>query len=148
MLLAKSPYVFQQRIGSISVLVFLQRKVPASDGRQAGSEFANSIDAVGEFRGSAYDGGDSPFTRTEMKAGLERARAEGKALGRPSKFAEHRASLEAMLEEGLPKAEIKRRTGLAYSRGARNTFAASKKNAAPPRVTAIRSRTPARLRNV
>ena len=49
------------------------------------------------------------------KAGLERARAEGKALGRPSKFEEHRAELEAMLKEGLPKAEMKRRTGLAYN---------------------------------
>ena len=49
------------------------------------------------------------------KAGLERARAEGKELGRPSKFAEHRAALEAMLEEGCSKAEMKRRTGLAYN---------------------------------
>ena len=49
------------------------------------------------------------------KAGLERARAEGKALGRPSKFGEHRQELVAMLKEGLPKAEMKRRTGLAYN---------------------------------
>lgn len=49
------------------------------------------------------------------KAGLERARAEGKELGRPSKFGEYREELEVMLAEGLPKAEMKRRTGLAYN---------------------------------
>lgn len=49
------------------------------------------------------------------KAGLERARAEGKELGRPSKFESYRPELEAMKEEGVSKAEMKRRTGLAYN---------------------------------
>jgi DNA invertase Pin-like site-specific DNA recombinase len=49
------------------------------------------------------------------KAGLERAREEGKQIGRPSKFGEYREDLEAMLEEGCSKAEMKRRTGLAYN---------------------------------
>lgn len=49
------------------------------------------------------------------KVGLERARAEGKELGRPSKFDEHRNDIEAMIEEGCSKAEMKRRTGLAYN---------------------------------
>ena len=50
-------------------------------------------------------------------AGLERARAEGKALGRPSTFAEHRAALEAMLDGGVAKAEMARRTGLCVQHG-------------------------------
>lgn len=49
------------------------------------------------------------------KAGLERARDEGKQLGRPSKFDQYGPELEAMLEEGCSKAEMKRRTGLAYN---------------------------------
>ena len=48
-------------------------------------------------------------------AGLERARAEGKALGRPSKFDAHRAALEGMLDGGVAKAEMARRTGLSYN---------------------------------
>lgn len=48
-------------------------------------------------------------------AGLERARAEGKVLGRPSTFDQHRASLEEMLDGGVAKAEMARRTGLAYN---------------------------------
>ncbi len=49
------------------------------------------------------------------KAGLERAREEGKQIGRPSKFDEHEEDLKAMLEDDLSKAEMKRRTGLAYN---------------------------------
>ena len=49
------------------------------------------------------------------KAGLERARAEGKQIGRPSKFDEHRETLVELGEEGASKAEMKRRTGLAYN---------------------------------
>ena len=49
------------------------------------------------------------------KAGLERAREEGKQIGRPSKFDEYKYELESMLEDGLSKAEMKRRTGLAYN---------------------------------
>ena len=48
-------------------------------------------------------------------AGLERARAEGKRLGRPSTFDEHRVALEVMLDGGVAKAEMARRTGLAYN---------------------------------
>jgi DNA invertase Pin-like site-specific DNA recombinase len=46
---------------------------------------------------------------------LERARAEGKVLGRPSTFEAHRAALEEMLDGGVAKAEMARRTGLAYN---------------------------------
>jgi DNA invertase Pin-like site-specific DNA recombinase len=49
------------------------------------------------------------------KAGIERAREEGKQIGRPSKFEEHRDEIEAMIEEGCSKNEMKRRTGLAYA---------------------------------
>jgi DNA invertase Pin-like site-specific DNA recombinase len=49
------------------------------------------------------------------KAGMERARAEGKQIGRPSKFDQYRAELEAMVREGCSEAEMKRRTGLAYN---------------------------------
>ena len=49
------------------------------------------------------------------KAGLERARDEGKQLGRPSKFDQYQNELESMIEEGCSKAEMKRRTGLAYN---------------------------------
>jgi DNA invertase Pin-like site-specific DNA recombinase len=49
------------------------------------------------------------------KAGLERAREEGKQIGRPSKFDEYKGDLKAMLEDDLSKAEMKRRTGLAYN---------------------------------
>ena len=48
-------------------------------------------------------------------AGLERARAEGKTLGRPSTFETHRSALEEMLGDGVAKAEMARRTGLAYN---------------------------------
>ena len=48
-------------------------------------------------------------------AGLERARAEGKRIGRPSTFDEHRKDLEQMLDAGVAKAEMARRTGLAYN---------------------------------
>ena len=48
-------------------------------------------------------------------AGLERARAEGKSLGRPSTFARHRKDLEQMHGAGVAKAEMARRTGLSYN---------------------------------
>ncbi len=46
------------------------------------------------------------------KAGLDRARATGKQLGRPSKFDEHRRALARMAGEGISKKEMARRTGL------------------------------------
>lgn len=49
------------------------------------------------------------------KAGLERAREEGKRIGRPSKFDKYKDDLRRMKEEGCSKAEMKRRTGLAYN---------------------------------
>ena len=49
------------------------------------------------------------------EAGLEGARAEGKRLGRQLTFDEHRAALEAMLADGVAKAEMARRTGRAYN---------------------------------
>ena len=48
-------------------------------------------------------------------AGLERARAEGKRIGRPSTFEAHHEALEEMLSDGVAKAEMARRTGLAYN---------------------------------
>jgi len=49
------------------------------------------------------------------KAGLERARQEGKDIGRPSKFDRYKDQLKTMQEDGCSKAEMKRRTGLAYN---------------------------------
>ena len=49
------------------------------------------------------------------KAGLERARQEGKNIGRPSKFDGYKDQLKAMQEEGGSEPEMKRRTGLAYN---------------------------------
>ncbi len=49
------------------------------------------------------------------KAGIERAREEGKQIGRPSKFDQHRGQIEELLEEGASKAEMSRRTDLAWS---------------------------------
>lgn len=49
------------------------------------------------------------------KAGLERAREEGKQIGRPSKFDEYEEELQQMQEKGVSKAEMKRRMGLAYN---------------------------------
>ncbi len=46
------------------------------------------------------------------KAGLDRARANGKQLGRPSKFEQHRRALAHMAGEGISKKEMARRTGL------------------------------------
>ncbi len=46
------------------------------------------------------------------KAGLDRARANGKQLGRPSKFEQHRDALARMTGEGISKKEMARRTGL------------------------------------
>jgi len=48
-------------------------------------------------------------------AGLERARAEGKVLGRPSTFDVHHTALQEMLGRGVAKAEMARRTGLSYN---------------------------------
>ncbi|WP_259089847.1 recombinase family protein, partial [Salinibacter ruber] len=49
------------------------------------------------------------------KAGIERAREEGKQIGRPSKFDQHREQIEQMLEQGTSKAEMSRQTDLAWS---------------------------------
>ena len=49
------------------------------------------------------------------RAGLERARSEGKQIGRPSKFNRYRSQLEALLQDGASKAAMKRETGLAYN---------------------------------
>ena len=49
------------------------------------------------------------------KAGLERARKQGKAIGRPDGFAGWRARLEEMREEGLSNKEMARRSGLSYN---------------------------------
>ncbi len=46
------------------------------------------------------------------KAGLRRAAAGGKRLGRPSKFEEHRRALARMASDGISKKEMARRTGL------------------------------------
>ena len=49
------------------------------------------------------------------KAGLERARAEGKQIGRPSKYEKHKKELMALQAAGASKAEMKRQTGLSYN---------------------------------
>jgi DNA invertase Pin-like site-specific DNA recombinase len=50
------------------------------------------------------------------KAGLERARAQGKVLGRPDGFGRWRGELAAMRDAGdVPKAEMARRTGLSVN---------------------------------
>ena len=49
------------------------------------------------------------------KAGLERAREEGKKIGRPSKFRQYKDQLRALQEAGASKAEMERQTGLAYN---------------------------------
>ena len=46
------------------------------------------------------------------KAALVRKRAQGVRLGQPSKFDRHRADLVQMMEEGIAKKEMARRTGL------------------------------------
>ena len=46
------------------------------------------------------------------KAGLVRARAHGKQLGRPSKFEQYRSVLERMTLKGISKKGMARRTGL------------------------------------
>jgi len=51
------------------------------------------------------------------KAGLERAREEGKQIGRPSKFDQHKDQLQALQEAGASKAEMARQTGLALQHG-------------------------------
>lgn len=47
------------------------------------------------------------------KAGLERARSEGKKVGRPSKFQQHKDVLVDLQKQGASKAEMKLQTGLA-----------------------------------
>ncbi len=49
------------------------------------------------------------------KAGIERVREEGKQIGRPSKFDQHRSQIEELLEQGASKAEMSRQTDLAWS---------------------------------
>ena len=49
------------------------------------------------------------------KAGLERARSEGKQIGRPSKFDQYKDALMDLKAEGASKAEMKRQTGLSYN---------------------------------
>ncbi len=49
------------------------------------------------------------------KAGLERARAAGKVIGRPDAFEQWRPVLEKMLEEGYGKKRMARETGLSYT---------------------------------
>ncbi len=49
------------------------------------------------------------------KAGLERARAQGKIIGRPDSFERWRPVLEGMLEEGYGKKKMSRETGLSYN---------------------------------
>ncbi len=46
------------------------------------------------------------------KAGLKRARAQGKQLGRRSTFGQYREALAQMAAEGLAKKEMARRTDL------------------------------------
>jgi len=49
------------------------------------------------------------------KAGLERAREEGKQIGRPSKFRKYKDQLQELREGGASNAEMARQTGLAYN---------------------------------
>ena len=49
------------------------------------------------------------------KAGLARARTEGKVLGRPTKREEYRAVLAEMRERGYSQGRMARETGLAYN---------------------------------
>jgi DNA invertase Pin-like site-specific DNA recombinase len=49
------------------------------------------------------------------KSGLERARSEGKQIGRPSKFEGYKGQLMELKEKGASKAEMKRQTGLSYN---------------------------------
>ncbi len=46
------------------------------------------------------------------KSALARKKAQGVKLGQPSKFERYRDEMEAMLEEGIAKKEMARRTGL------------------------------------
>lgn len=49
------------------------------------------------------------------KAGLQRVKAQGTKLGRPSKFDAWRPELEKMLTNGYSKGRMSRETGLAYN---------------------------------
>lgn len=49
------------------------------------------------------------------KAGLERVRAQGKVLGRPSKFEQWKPKLIEMQSAGYSQGRISRETGLAYN---------------------------------
>ncbi|MEO1691133.1 MAG: recombinase family protein, partial [Cyanobacteria bacterium J06631_6] len=48
------------------------------------------------------------------KAGLERAKAQGKTLGRPGKYEYWKPQIIEMKAEGCSQGEMSRRTGLAY----------------------------------
>jgi putative DNA-invertase from lambdoid prophage Rac len=47
--------------------------------------------------------------RERVRAGLDHARRQGKRLGRPPTVTHHRAEVQKLLSEGLPKSEIARR---------------------------------------
>lgn len=49
------------------------------------------------------------------KAGLARARASGKVIGRPDGFEQWRPVLESMIENGYGKKRMSRETGLSYN---------------------------------
>lgn len=49
------------------------------------------------------------------KAGLERARAQGKVVGRPDGFEKWRDELQRMVDEGFGKKKMSRETGLSYN---------------------------------
>ena len=55
------------------------------------------------------------LTAGRTKAGLERARAEGKQIGRLSKFERYKDQIQELKAESASKAEMKRQTGLAYN---------------------------------
>jgi len=63
------------------------------------------------------------------KAGIERARGEGKQIGRPSKFGKYRDEIEKMIEEGCSKSEMSRRTGLAWGTVSKYVEQVGQKNA-------------------
>ena len=50
-----------------------------------------------------------------MKAGLERARAQGKVIGRPDGYEQWRPVLREMIEKGYGKKRISRETPLSYN---------------------------------
>ena len=50
-----------------------------------------------------------------VKAGQKRAREQGRVIGRPDKFSQHRKHIEKLLIQGKGKKAIARETGLAYN---------------------------------